>query len=179
MKNVNTLVKSLATVNADALASIVNNENVDCSLLTENEKLSVLVFAELEKALKTKNSFLTLDCNYAQSKNTDAKVDYFRLVSNDTKNQSMIQVYCKASARQSRVTFAVCTSCAKVNREQFEALESELHFTVKRDKKTNRAKTSQRTNIAYDDIVSVIKSVCAVLDNSATAREKQPEDATA
>ena len=178
MKNVSTLVKSLATVSDEALAQIINNENIAVDTLTENEKLAVLVFAELEKALKTKDSFLTLDCNYAQSKNEIAKVDYFRLVSNDTKNQSMIQFYCRANVKQSRVTFLLCTSCARVNREQFEALENELHFTVKRDKKTNRAKTTQRANIDYSELVNVVKSVCAVLANSAK-RDSDSDSATA
>ena len=165
MKKLETLAKSL--VNAD-FASIINNEDVVVDSLTENEKFAVLIFAELEKALKTKEYFLTLDCNYKQSKNEVLKVDYFRLVSNDTQNQSMIQFYCRANAKKATCKFLLCTSCAKANREQFESLENELHFTVKRDKKTNRAKTTQRNDIDYAEIVDVVKAVCAVLANKKT-----------
>jgi len=175
MKNVNTLCKSLATVSDDAFAEIIKNKDISIDTLTDNEKLSVLVFAELEKALKTKEYFLTLDCNYAQSKNNVLKVDYFRLVSNDTKNQSMIQFYCRANAKRATCNFLLCTSCAKVNREQFIKLQDDLHFEIKYNERTHRAKTSQRSNIDYSEVVSVVKSVCAVLANSAQS-ESESDD---
>ncbi len=175
MKKLETLAKALETVDTKTLDAIIHNsENVDASTLTENEKFSVLIFDELQKALKTKDSYLTLDANYAQSKFHDSeqyKVDYYRLVSNDTKNQSMIQFYVTANAKKASARFRLCTSCARVNREQFIALENELHFEIKRDKKTNRAKTSERKNISYDELVAVVKAVCAVLANSAKTSE--------
>lgn len=166
MKKLETLKKELATVELETLAKIINNENVDIDSLSDFEKLSVLMYAEISKSINSKKHTLLLDCNYADSKNAQNSimlVDYYRLaVAN-----SMIQIYVK------RNSFAICTSASKANREQFKTLENDLHFITKYDKKTNRAKTTQRNNISYDDIVNVIKSVIAVLENTATAKTEK------
>ena len=165
MKNLSTLKTILETVTDETLAKIIDNEDVDTTALTSTEKLSVLMYAELAKALKTKEHQLLLDCNYADSKNVQSGillVDYYRLATHG----SMIQVYVKKGS------FAVCTSASKANREQFAALE-DLQFITKYDKKTGRAKTTQRNGIPYDELVPVIKAVIAVLENTATA--KKPE----
>jgi len=170
MKNLETLKKALATVSAETLAEIIANPDVEIDALTDAEKLSVLMYAELAKALKTKEHQLLLDCNYADSKNVQngiLLVDYYRLAIHG----AMIQVYVK------RNTFGVCTSASKANREQFAALENDLHFTTKYDKKTGRAKTTQRNGLTYDELVPVIKSVIAVLENTATAKKPESKEA--
>lgn len=172
MKKLETLKKALADITNEALADIINNDNVDIDSLTEFEKLSVLMYAEFEKALRTKEHKLLLDCNFADSKNVKNDillVDYYRLAINN----AMIQVYVK------RNSFSICTSASKANREQFKALENDLHFVTKYDKKTNRAKTTQRNNISYDELVSIIKSVIAVLENTATAKQSEAEQSEA
>lgn len=170
MKNLDTIKKTLATVSAETLAEIIANPDVEIDALTEAEKLSVLMYAELAKALKTKEHQLLLDCNYADSKNVQngiLLVDYYRLAIHG----AMIQVYVK------RNTFGVCTSASKANREQFAALENDLHFTTKYDKKTGRAKTTQRNGLTYEELVPVIKSVIAVLENTATAKKPDTKEA--
>lgn len=160
MKKLDTLKKALESITEAELNAIINNEAVDTEALTEREKLSVLMFAELSKALNNKKHTLVLDCNYKDSKNAQNDVllvDYYRLaVAN-----SMIQIYCKKNS------FAICTSASKANREAFAVLENELQFITKYDSKTHRAKTTQRINISYDDIVSIIKQVIAVLESTA------------
>ena len=169
MKKLDTLKKALETVTNETLAAIINNNDVAAEDLTPAEKLSVLMYDEFAKALKTKEHQLLLDCNYADSKNAQngvLLVDYYRLAIHG----AMIQVYVKKN------TFAVCTSASKANREQFEALENDLHFVTKYDKKTGRAKTTQRNGILYDELVPVIKSVIAILENTATAKKPEPAD---
>lgn len=169
MKKLETLKTTLETVTDETLAKIIANDDVKPENLNTAEKLSVLMYAELAKALKTKEHQLLLDCNYADSKNAQngiLLVDYYRLAAHG----SMIQIYVK------RNSFSVCTSASKANREQFAALE-DLQFVTKYDKKTGRAKTTQRNGIPYDDIVSVVKSVIAVLENTATAKKSEsPEE---
>ena len=167
MKKLDTLKKTLETLENEKLVemlnSIIANENVDVDTLTATEKLSVLMYHELSKALNSKKHTLLLDCNYADSKNVQNSiyaVDYYRLaVAN-----SMIQIYVKKNS------FAICTSASKANREHFKTLENELHFVTKYDTKTQRAKTTQRNNISYDELVDVIKNVIAVLESTATAK---------
>lgn len=166
MKKLDTLKKALESIENEALESIIDNVDVDVDTLTKSEKLFVLMFAEIEKALRTKEHRLVLDCNYSNSKNEVLRVDYYRLAIAN----SMIQIYCKTNC-----TFAVCTSASKANREQFKTLENELHFVTKYDTKTQRAKTTQRSNIAYEDIVNVVKSVIAVLENTATQKAQKEE----
>jgi hypothetical protein len=93
-------------------------------------------------------------------------VDYYRLaVAN-----SMIQVYVRKNS------FRICTSASKSNREKFAQLENELHFITKYDKKTNRAKTTERINISYDEIVSVIKQVIAILEDTTKQEENESNE---
>ena len=175
MKKLDTLKKALENIENEALANIINNEDVELDALSKNEKLFVLMYEEITKALDCKDYKIVLDCNYANSKNSVLRVDYFRLaVAN-----CMIQVYCTA-----KCTFSICTSANKANREKFKTLEDELHFVTKYDKKTQRAKTTQRNAIAYEDIVNVIKQVIAILKETATekaqkATESESEKETA
>lgn len=180
MKTIENIKKAIEQNKVD-FANIVNNsENVNIDDLSDNEKFSVAIFAELKKAIDTKDYALVLDCNYAQSKFHDSeqyKVDYYRLVSNDTKNASMIQFYVSANYAKASVYFRLCTSCAKMNREQFIALENELHFTIKYNKDRTRAKTSERTKVQYSELCDTVKAVCAVLANSAQrAKESAQSD---
>lgn len=167
MKKLETLKNALETVTAEALAEIIANEDVNPDDLTPAERLSVLMFNEFAKALRTKEHQLLLDCNYADSKNAQngiLLVDYYRLAIHG----AMIQVYVK------RNTFNICTSASKANREQFAALEDDLKFVTKYDKKTGRAKTTQRNGLTYEELVPTIKAVIAVLENTATAKKPEP-----
>lgn len=167
MKKLDTLKKMLENITKEELENIVNNEDVEIDALSATEKLSVLMFSEIEKAINTKDYKIVLDCNYANSKNSVLRVDYYRLaVAN-----CMIQVYVQKNS------FSICTSANKTNREKFATLENELHFVTKYDKKTNRAKTTQRNAIAYDEIVSVIKQVIAILKETATEKQKASTEA--
>ena len=160
MKKLETLKTALETITNEALAAIIANQDINPEDLTPVEKLAVLMYEELAKALKTKEHQLLLDCNYTDSKNAQngiLLVDYYRLATHG----SMIQIYVK------RNTFNICTSASKANREQFAALE-DLKFVTKYDKKTGRAKTTQRNGLTYEELVPVIKSVIAVLENTAT-----------
>lgn len=168
MKKLDTLKTTLETITNEALDAIINNEDVAAEDLTPAERLSVLMYAEFEKALRTKEHQLLLDCNYPDSKNAqngNMLVDYYRLAAHG----SMIQIYVK------RNSFGICTSASKANREQFAALENDLGFVTKYDKKTGRAKTTQRNGVTYEELVPVIKAVLAVLENTATAKKQETE----
>lgn len=175
MKKLETLIKNFAAMTTeDALTAIIDSENVDVTTLSDSEKLAAIAFAELRRALDCKEYRLVLDCNYAQSRMHNADkylVDYYRLVSNDTKNATMIQFYCTANVKSGKLYYRLCTSCALKNREQFEARAEELGFTVNRDKKTGRAKTTEKKRIAYADIPEVVKLVTAILANEAAQEE--------
>ena len=166
MKKLENIKKTMTAENINSiLADIINNDNVDIDTLTEREKFSALIYAELAKALNSKNNVLLLDCNYAQSKfhNSDTyKVDYYRYVSKDTSNDTMIQFYVSANANKATCKFRVCFSCAKTVRSQQKALE-ENNFVVQYNKKTHRAKTTQKTNIDYTEIVQTVKTICSIL----------------
>ena len=180
IKSIEKLVKTLPELTEENLTTIIDCENVDVTALSEREKLCVLVFAELAKALDSKDRKLVLDCNYAASKFHNHKdaaadqylVDYFRLVPTANVNSTLIQFYVRANPAKNTVTFRLCTSCALANRDQFVALEDELHFKVQWDKEHTRAKTSQRNNVTYEELVDVVNSVCAVLASTRVEAEK-------
>ena len=172
MKKLETLKKTLEAENLnDILTDIIQCENVNVEALTEREKFATLIYSELAKALNNKTNQLLLDCNYAQSKNhlsNQYLVTYFRYISKDTTHATMIQLYSHANAKKATCNFRVCFSCAETVRAQQKALE-ENKFEVKYNNKTKRAKTTQRLNIDYTEIVSVIKTVCSILANANTA----------
>ena len=187
IKKLETLVKNFETVSKDTLKATIDNRQIDVDSLTDREKFAVMIFAELKRAFETKDYSLVLDCNYAQSKfhnKTDKQlekgqaniwlVDYFRLISKANKNQSLIQVYVFTDPKKGTCRFTLCTSAAKVNREQFEALKDDLKFTVVIDK-NGKAKTSERSNVGYDEIVTTVKSVCAVLATTVKPKEAVAE----
>ena len=188
MKKLETILKNFDQMSKeDLLAEIIGNENVDAENLTDREKFAVLLFAELAKAINKKDLSIVLDCNYAKSNkhNKSEKqlakgqqpeylVDYYRVINNDSGN-SLIQVYCSCNPNNGKVKFDCCTSAAKLNLMQFEAMEDELHFVPKKDKQ-GKAKTSTRTNIPYEEIVDVIKSVVAVLASTAEEARKDEEE---
>lgn len=182
MKKLETLKTAAKKITAADLEKIVGCPDVPTDSLSANETFAVMLYTELAKALKATDSVLVMDCNYAQSKFHAAEtylVDYWRIVSTDTRNQSMIQIYVHANAKRGTASFHLCTSCARVNRDQFEALEDELHFTVKRDTKTGRAKTTERKGIGYEELPAVVKAVKAVLANTAKAKaDAQTNDET-
>lgn len=149
-----------------------------------NQLFAIQIYKELDKALSKKSkdnkqSFkLELDANYEKSKMHQSEkylVDYFSLVTSD--RDRAIQMYLTCNAKTEKAHFRFCTSCKKVTREQFEALEDELHFTVKRDKKTNRAKTSERKQIDYSEAVEVAKLVLAVLNSELVAETEEEAEA--
>lgn len=182
-KKLETLVKNFETLTDDVLNEIVNNEEVDVSTLSDREKFSCLVFAEMKKALDTKSHELLLDCNYPQSKKHNKKdpadnvwlVDYYRLVSRESKSPSMIQFYVSANPKKGECKFTLCTSCAKANLEQFLALRDDLQFAPLTDK-AGTPKTTTRKGISYDELVDVVKAVCAVLANTAEQNKKAKEE---
>lgn len=192
-KKLETLVKNFEALTDDVLNEIVNCPDVDVTTLTEREKFSCLVFDEMRKALETKTHKLMLDCNYPQSNmhNKSDKqlakgqeqqwlVDYYRLVSKEGKQKSLIQIYVAANPKNGTCKFRLCTSCAKGNLDQFIALRDELHFEPV-GKKNGGTKTTQRNSVDYSELVDVCKAVCAILANTENAKaeaKKQDKEET-
>jgi hypothetical protein len=184
MKKIETLVKEAEKMSFEEVMNFFTladaREYYEAYLTAENYKeefsinklFALAIYRELAKALNVKSkdkkeSFkLELDANYEKSKMHDSEkylVDYFSLVNSN--RDRAIQMYLTCNAKKNEAYFSYCTSCKKVTREQFEALEEELHFIVKRDTKTQRAKTSERKRIAYNDAVEVAKLVLSVLNS--------------
>lgn len=193
-KNLENLVKDFETLTDDILNEIVNCPDIDVSTLSDREKFACLVFKQMSRALETKAHKLMLDCNYPQSnmhnksdkqlKNGQSPrwlVDYFRLVSKEGKQKSLIQIYVHANPKDGTCKFRLCTSCAKDNLAQFEALQDELHFEPV-GKKDGGTKTTQRNGIDYTELVDVCKAVCAILSNTekakAEAKKQDKEEET-
>lgn len=163
MKKVTEVVKELSGENIDGtLESIIANDDIILKSLTEREKFAVLLFRELKKAVDNDQFELVLDCNYKQSKFSVLKVDYYRVIDRITKT-SQIQVYTRLNVASNRANFRLCTSCKEIYIEPLQA----LGFTVKRDKKTGRAKTSEKLNISYDSIAKTIHDVLNVFTSAA------------
>lgn len=196
MKKIETLVKEAEKMNFEEFMNFFTlteareyyeylTEETFKTEVSMNQLFALAIYRELAKSLNVKSKDkketfkLELDANYEKSKMHDSEkylVDYFSLVTSD--RDRAIQMYLTCNAKKKEAYFRFCTSCKKVTREQFESLEDELKFEVKRDKKTNRAKTSERKRIAYTEAVEVAKLVLAVL-NSELETETEAEESEA
>ena len=192
MKNYKTLedlMKAFETLTDDTITEIVGNENISSKTLVENEKLSVLIFDELKKALTTEDRQLVLDCNFPKSKfhNRTAKqlengleneylVNYFRLVSNNN-SIPMLHIWPRnLNAAKGTCTFElhITADVAPI----LQANEEEFQFTIKR-RPNGIIRDVYRSGVAYDEIVSVVNSLCALLATNAEtkAAEKKEKEA--
>lgn len=182
MKKLATLEKTLATVTNEEIKELVNCDAVNTEYLTENEKLAVLVYSEIKKAIDNKDIELLLDCNYEKSqfhKNDTYLVDYYRLIDRTTR-QSIIQMYFKCKKHRDAeksteektvysidsVNFLYCFSVKEVYRPTFAENYDTLNVDMIINKKTNKYKHSQRNNIDYNDTVAVAKLILSVLNNT-------------
>lgn len=190
-KKLENLIKDYEVLTDDLLNEIVDCPDIDVSTLTESEKFSCLVYQQMSRALDNKSYKLVLDCNYPQSNkhNKSEKqlakgqepewlVDYYRLCSKEGKQKSLIQIYVKTNPKKGTCLFDLCTSCAKANLAQFEAMRDELHFEPIKKNGGDGAKTTTRKNVSYEELVAVCKAVTAILfaTEKAKAEAKQNEE---
>jgi hypothetical protein len=190
-KKLETLVKDFESLTNEMLEGIVNCPDIEVDTLSDNEKFSCLVYEQMSRALENKSYKLMLDCNYPQSNKHNktekqlAKgqepewlVDYYRLVSKEGKQKSLIQIYVSANPKNGSCKFNLCTSCAKDNLAQFISLRDELHFEPVGKKGGEGAKTTKRDGVTYEELVDVCKAVCAILSNTEKARAEAKKKST-
>ena len=188
-KTLEDLMKAFETLTDDTIAEIVGNENISGAALAESEKLSVLIFDELKKALTTEDRQLVLDCNFPKSKfhNRTAKqiengleneylVNYFRLISSNN-SIPMLHIWPRnINAAKGTCTFElhITADVAPI----LQANEEEFHFTIKR-RPNGIIRDVYRSGVTYDEIVSVVNSLCALLATNAEtkAAEKKEKEA--
>ena len=186
MENLKNLMESFETLTEEKIDKIVGNENVDASTLPDSEKLSVLVFSELEKALHTEDRKLILDCNYQKSKfhnrtpkqiarglENEYLVNYFRLVSAD-KAIPMLHIWPK----HLNTAKCTCTFEVHITSEVSSILaerEEEFNFTIKR-RPDGTIRDVYRSGVQYDELVGLVNSLCALLTANAKAKAAKKEE---
>ena len=186
MKDRKMLVEELGNLETGAIDAITGgNPNTPEDALTTKEKFAVLVFREQAEAINAEGRELVLDANYAKSKfhnKTEAElakgqcnqwlVDYYRLI--DGEGNSLIQVYTHLNPKTGDVAFDLCTSCAAVNRVQFE-MEEELGFIIQR-RPDGSARTSRKNGIGYEALPEILLKTMAVLAEGDRQREQAKAD---
>ena len=196
MKKLENLVKDAEKMTLDEFLSFITladtkqyyeellNEDNFKQLISLNDLFSFCIYKELAKALNVKSKDkkdafkLELDANYEHSKknkNNNYDLQYFTLL--DSERKRAIQMYLTCNAKKNTAYFRFCTSCKEETRKQFERLIDELHFIVNYDSKTHRAKTSERKNIQYNEVVDVAKLVLAVLNSELENSDAESETA--
>lgn len=181
MKTAIELLKESQSITIDELLTIANCKRMTKDIYTSRDMLkaheivSLLAFRELEKALKTDDYQLILDCNYANSKSDDVRLFLYRY---DIES-AHVQIYAKV--KKESIAFDVCTSCKAEHRNAFAERVDTLKFVTQYDKAHN-AKTSVRKQVAYDELVDVIKSLIAMFyevnNKSATESAQSATEST-
>lgn len=142
-------MKKIATIKKE----LKNYENVktieNYSVFSETDKLNILIYLELKKALNNKTTECVLDCDYTHSKTKDKELsyNYIHIVSS-VENVKQIQLkYTGTTAH-----FNLSTQFASLIEG------SNLNYKLKIDKKT-RAVKSIKVLCGIDDIVNTYKTI--------------------
>ena len=161
MKKYDTLKKQI-TENADTLAKtladIASNDAIIIDTLTAKQKMHLLQFAELQKALKNAKYNLVLDCNFAHSKAQTAQTHIFSLI--DTAQKRVLHIYSHDS------TLDIVFASDKATLEKT-LLADKLNsvFTVKHKfDKAQRCKETKLASVAFDDMLTACKFALLLLE---------------
>lgn len=160
MKKLETIIKSLETVNNDTLKNIVNNANINIEALTKRDKLAILIINEIAKAVDSATRLVVFDCNYKYSKNVQKKnylVDYASVICSDDETKRAIQIYFKSNSKLDTAYFDFCTSCKKTCKENLLALATDEM------KVTSNDKTTVFKHVTYENADKVIKQIIAII----------------
>ena len=174
MKTAIELLKESQSITIDELLAIANCKRMTKDVYTSRDMLkaheivSLLAFRELEKALRTDEYQLILDCNYANSRSSDLRLLVYRY---DVES-AHIQLYIKV--KKESIAFDICTSCKEKHREAFDKRIDTLKFKTSNNK-------SERKQVAYDELVDVIKSLIALfyeVNNKSTESATESTEST-
>lgn len=144
-------------VEISTLESIVNNDNVNCELLSDIEKFAVLLYDELSKALrKRKDCEFVMQCNNKKARNREnAIVTQYMLYA----YSYCIQVYCKKN-----VCSVVC-SRSNAFKQTLNEQYSDLQFDTSKSE-------AYKNSVAYDELYSVLVSLLAVCKIASKSKSK-------
>lgn len=147
MKNFEQLTSAIQNMNATDFAKIANNANeFDAEHATNHEKLALLFFDELAKAINTKSEKVVLQINDAQSR-AKTKVVTFAYY----RTQSVtIQICVKSHAVN------ICTSAR-------DAYRSAIIEAVTTQTASKCNDTTEFQAIAFENVASVIKTIISAV----------------
>jgi hypothetical protein len=165
MKKYETLAKMLANTDenalAEMLANIAQNEALIVDALTAKQKMHLLQFAELEKALKNAKYTLVLDCNFENSKAQTAQTHIYSLL--DTANKRVLHIY----SHDKTLDIVFSSNSATLEKVAFaDKLTSDFTVKHKRDSKTQRVKETKLASVAFDSMINAIKFALLILETS-------------
>ena len=148
-------------ITKDELQSIVKNDNVLVSTLSDAEKFAVVLYDELSKALsKRKDCELVLQCNNKRARNRDnAIVTQYMLYA----YSYTIQVYCKKNACS-----VVCSRS-----DAFKQCLNEHYQNLQFDTSKSEA---FKNAVAYDELYAVLVSLLAVCKLASESKSKSKSE---
>lgn len=166
MKKLDTLKKTLANTEAEkmleAVKQIANNEAVQMMKeLDTRSIMSILEYAELQKALNNSKYQLLLDINYEKFKSDSINLFIYSLIT--TNNKRALHIY-----QKNNNTFDISFSSDKNTIEKlqyFNALTSD--YTLKHKyKKDKSIKDSYLTSVDFDKMIDACKFALLILESS-------------
>ena len=146
----------IQNITESELASIIQNDNVIVSTLSETEKFAVVLFDELSKALSKSELTMTLQCNNKKARNRENTIvtQYMLYAYSYT-----IQVYCKKNA------CSVVCSRSEVFKNCLLEQYASLEFDTTKDEAYKNA-------VSYDDLYRVLVSLLAVCKLASESKSK-------
>jgi hypothetical protein len=171
MKKLDTLKKALDTITNEAIIDIISNADFDdASMLTINDKLALIEFAELKKALDNKNYTLVLDINFDKFKSDDIIFSQCSLI--DVHNKRALHLY-----RKTRSTYDISFSSDKntlAKLQYFDAVNTDYDLKHKY-KKDMSIKDTYLHNVTFDNVFNACKLALSILESELSTLQAEAE----
>ena len=166
MKKLDTLKKTVANTDNEKMLEVIkqiaNNEAVQMMKeLDVRSMMSILEFAELQKALSNNKYDLLLDINFEKFKSDAINLYQYSLITNN--NKRALHIY-----QKNNNTFDISFSSDKNTLEKLQHFNdlTTLYTLKHKYKKDKSIKDSYLSQVAFDDMLNACKFALLILESS-------------
>ena len=148
MKKIETLKKDAQS--NDVICAILNNSDIIIDTLTDNERLKIVVYNEIKKAIDSKTHKAVLQCNYSCTAHKDAhSFDLIRFVEREKEQCALCNIY--IAIKKDAIQCTITVSAHKAYQDALKAHEYDV--------------AKHRKIVTVDTLASEIKTLYAVFNS--------------
>ena len=134
----------------DVISAILNNSDIIIDALTDAERLKIVVYSEIKKAIDSKTHKAVLQCNYSCTTHKDAhSFDLIRFVECEKEQCALCNIYIAI-----KKDVIQCTITVSAHKAYQDALKAHEYDVVK-----------HRKIVTVDALVNEIKTLYAIFNS--------------